>query len=61
MLRPESDVVSDICVNHVLIVSHFKLGVGVLMLWWSVHMYMPTKMGQFFKPSFHSGGLCKPL
>ena len=44
VLRPESDVVSDICINHVLILSHLAGGwiggVRVLMLWWSVHMYL---------------------
>ena len=61
VLRPESDVVSDTCINHVLIFSHFSRGMdgrggGSFVVVVSTYTYMPTKMGQFFKPSFHSGG-----
>ena len=61
VLRPESDVVSDICINHVLTHSHFSRGMdgrgeGSYVVVVSTYIYMPTKMGQFFKPSFHPGG-----
>ena len=54
MLPPKTDVVSEISINHVLIISHFSqgrgwCGVSYVVL---VSTYVLTKMGPFLRVRF---------
>ena len=50
MLRPKTDVVSEISINNILILSHLAGGGGPCVV--VISTYMPTKMGSFFKLMF---------